>query len=92
MLLSGGTPRPQARSAHEGISPAGAVYRRSSRRPRLQEARRLRRSFFSAVLGSLQWRIYLCLLGISNLTCRDLGVGMMLWALGVQRLSGSSVR
>ncbi len=53
MLLSGGTPRPKARSAHEGISPAGAVYRMSSIRPRLQEARRLRRSFFSAVLGSL---------------------------------------
>jgi acyl-coenzyme A thioesterase PaaI-like protein len=53
MLLSGGAPRPKARSAHEGISPTGAVYRRSSRRPSASISAPLAAFFLFAVLGSL---------------------------------------
>ena len=67
MLLSGGTPRPKARSAHEGISPTGAIYRRSSRRPSALISAPLAAFFLFAVLGSLHWRIYLCLFGNEQL-------------------------
>ena len=69
MLLSGGTPRPKARSAHEGISPTGAVYRRSTRRPSASLSAPLAAFFlFFAVLGSLHGAFICAYLEISNLT------------------------
>ena len=68
MLLSGGTPRPKARSAHEGISPTGAVYRRSSRLPSASISAPLAAFFLFAVLGSLHGAFICAYLEISNLT------------------------
>ena len=68
MPLSGGTPRPKARSAHEGISPTGAVYRRSSRRSSASISAPLAAFFLFAVLGSLHGAFICAYLEISNLT------------------------
>ena len=67
MLLSGGTPRPKTRSAHEIISPTGAVYRGSSRIRGFNESAACGVPSF-AVLGSLHGAFICAYLEISNLT------------------------
>ncbi len=56
MLLSGETPRPKARSAHEGISPAGAVYRQATS---ASMSAPLAAFFFFFCGGLFAWRLAL---------------------------------